>query len=132
MPIRESGVATGCAWGLAVWAAGFAANIGWAGDKITSTQWQYLMSVPGGKWFWAGMFGVGALILVIGLITRRYTLRAAGLLIAALGCLLISGYYIVAPLLERGLITLGWWPWLGFGFVYLFSAVVNWRPILWF
>lgn len=117
---------------MAVWALGFAVNIFFAADHLTSPQWQALMTVPGGKWFWTAVFGGAAVALACGLVRVRYRLRALGLALIGGGCLGIAVFYILAPVFHLGPITLGYWPWFipaGLGIV---GAIVNWWPILWF
>lgn len=129
---RESGIAAVIAWVMAAWALGFALNTTLVADRLTSPQWLALMTVPGGKWFWAGLFGIAAVILAAGMHTTRYHWRAVGLALIGAGCSGIAVFYLIAPLFHLGPITLGYWPWFVPAGVGLLGAVVNWRPILWF
>lgn len=132
LEIRESGIAAGLGWALAVWSGAFALNTVLAADRLTSPQWQALMTVPGGKWFWTVLFGGAGITLAIGLTRTWYWVRALGLGLIGGGCFGIAAFYMLAPLFHVGPITLGYWPWLipvGLGIV---GAVVNWRPIPWF
>lgn len=132
MIIRESGIAAGVGWVLTTWAGWFTTDLVWRADQITSRQWLYLMSVPGHQWSWAGLFGSGVMLLVLGLVGTRYRLRAAGFALIAVGTGLIAGFYLAAPFIDPGLTTLGYHPWLLSMVVMLFCAVVNWRPVSWF
>lgn len=132
MTIRESGIVAGISWAIAVWAMGFAVNIFLAADLLTSPQWQSLMTVPGGKWFWIALFGGAGITLVTGLVNERYLVRGVGLCLIGLGCFAIGGWYMIAPFFDLGPVTFGYWPWfLGVG-IGLLGAVANWRPHEWF
>ena len=97
MKFRESGIAAGVAWAIAIWALGFAANTVLAADYLTSPQWRSLMTVPGGKWFWTAMFGLAGVVLITGLIDTNYLLRGIGLGLVGLGCGGIAVFYIRTP-----------------------------------
>ena len=132
MTIRESGVVTGISWAMAVWALGFAVNIFFAADRLTSPQWQALMTVPGGKWFWITVFAGAGVTLVSGLVDTCYRARAIGLGIVGLGCGGIATFYMLAPFFNLGPVTFGYWPWfLGVG-VGIMGAIANWWPLEWF
>lgn len=132
MTIRESGIATIIGWVFAVWALGFGTNTVLIADRVTSPQWRSLMTVPGGKWFWFGLFAAAGITLICGILTTRYRLRAAGFTLTAAGCFAIAAFYVVAPIFHLGPITLGYWPWfLGIGIGTL-GAIVNLKAIAWF
>ena len=130
--IRDSGVAAAIGWAMTAWAALFALNTVLVADHLTSPQWRSLMTVPGGKWFWTGVFGAGAINLAIGLVARRYGVRGTGFALIGAGCFLIAVFYLIAPLFRLGPITLGYWPWLVPVALGMLGAIVNWRPIEWF
>lgn len=132
MIARESGIVAGLGWALAMWACWFTFDVAWRGMKVTSPQWRYLMSVPGHQWAWAAVFGTAALLLTLGMATRRYAARAAGLAIMGFGCGSIAAFYACAPLIDPGLTTLGYHPWLISAGLMLLGAVINWRPVAWF
>lgn len=132
MTIRESGVLAGICWVMAFWSLSFAINTVLVAHRLTSPQWTALMTVPGGKWFWAILFGAAALILATGVRRTIYKLRAIGLALIGMGCLGIGLFYIVAPMFHLGPITLGYWPWFLGVAIGLLGAVANWRPIQWF
>lgn len=132
MIIRESGIACGIGWTLTAWAWWLTADLAWRGDNVTSRQWQYLMSVPGHQWTWVVLFGAGAFILSLGMVAADYTSRAIGLVILSLGAGAIAAFYLTAPLIDPGLTTLGYHPWLLCAAGMLPCAVVNWRPVAWF
>lgn len=90
----------------------FAAFIGWQGDKLTSHQWAYLMTVPGGKWSWAIGFGVFGLVCTWGMVRRKRMHVACGLIGIGLLCGFVSSCYILAPIEDSSLRTGGWWPWI--------------------
>jgi hypothetical protein len=129
MPFRETGIARGFAKFLGIWALVFAAAAVFLGDRLTSKQWTYLFSVPGGKVFWAILFGMGGLITLWGVYRTHYSSCATGLFLMGSGCGAVAMFYLLAPLIDRGLLTLGWVPWgLGVGVTYFF-AIINWKPI---
>lgn len=123
--IRESSIFAGICWMLAAWGVGFGLDLIARADAVTSAQWRYLMSVPGGHWAWVVVFMAGALLLIYGLLAINYRLRAAGCALLGLGCGLIAGFYIAAPFIDPGLTTLGYWPWLLGAAVMVLAAVVN-------
>lgn len=132
MIIRESHMGRGLfgflsgAWML------FAVLCAWLGDDVTSRQWVYLMGVPGGNWFWSIVFCGGALAGLLGVTTHLYRLTAAGLFVDGLACLLIASFYVFAPLIDPGMITLGYVVWFITAVLSFFAAVVSWAPIRWF
>jgi hypothetical protein len=132
MTIRESGLATGIGWAVALWACLYTIDLAARADQVTSKQWQYLMSVPGGQWSWTALFGMGGLLLLVGMLTRLYRLRAVGCAILGTGALTIAAFYWCAPTIDPGLTTLGYHPWYAWGIVLMFCAAVNWRPVAWF
>lgn len=131
MILRESRILTAALWILSSWSLLFAVLLAWLGDKVTSRQWLYLLSVPGHKWFWAVLFGSAAVMVLWGLTRGGYGWRGAGLFLAAVGCTIIAGFYLFSPLIDPGLLTLGYIPWFpGAGFL-AWLAAINWRPTPW-
>ncbi|MBJ7382997.1 MAG: hypothetical protein JHC55_00730 [Mycolicibacterium sp.] len=130
--VRESGVFTGICWIVAAWGIGFTLDLVARADDVTSSQWRYLMSVPGGRWSWVGVFLVGALVLTHGLAAQNYLLRTIGCGVLGFGCGAIAAFYVVAPFVDAGLTTLGYWPWLLGAAVLVFCAMVNAKPRAWF
>ena len=116
---------------IAIWAAGFTVDLIARADAVTSAQWRYLMSVPGGKWTWSALFLTASLTLTYSLATHHTTIRALGYALLALGCGAIAGFYIVAPLIDPGLTTLGYWPWLLAAAAMMFLAVAHAKPRPW-
>lgn len=132
MIIRETSVAASVGWFLCGWSFTFCAALAYWADNITSRQWLYLMGVPGHQWTWVTIYGVAAWVLLVGMVFRRYRIRAAGLLIMGTGCTLIFFFYLFAPLIDPGLVTLGSFPWaIAAGLMYV-GAAINWSPSLWF
>lgn len=132
MIIRESRLGRAICRGVSIWAILFGIVFGWLGNHVTSKQWQLLMGVPGDKWFWAIVFTVPGSVALLGLTTTAYRAIATGLFVIGCGCLLISSFYLLAPLIDPGLFTLGWVPWLMCAAVAFFGAVTNWTDVRWF
>ena len=130
-PIRESPLTGVIAGFFAYWGTQYTIDLIGRADQVTSTQWRYLMSVPGGRWSWITIFGVGAAILILGLLGPHYRTRATGLALMGFGSLSIAAFYICAPLIDPGLTTLGWHPWWPLAVIYLTLAIINWRPTRW-
>lgn len=130
--VRESGLVAGICWVLDTWSFGFTLDLIARADDVTSAQWRYLMSVPGGNLAWAGVFLSGALALVYGLAVVNYRLRAIGCGLIGFGCSAIAAFYVFAPLIDPGLTTLGYWPWLLGGLILILAALVNAKPLTWF
>jgi hypothetical protein len=124
-PVRALGVFAG------VWAVLFSLNVMIMGDELTSKQWQYLMSFPGGKWFWGISFLCSAALILYGLHKRHYTLIGAGCFAAGFLCAAISLFYWLAPVLGPNLITLGSWPWAFCAGILWGGAAVNWGKRAW-
>lgn len=114
------------------WGMGFTIDLVARADKVTSRQWQYLMSVPGQQWAWVSVFGTATALLIAGQLARAHRLCAAGCAIAGFGAGMIGVFYMAAPVIDPGLTTLGYWPWLLTMFVMLVAAVINWKPAKWF
>ena len=130
--IREGRLVTGLCGFVAGWLVAFSAELGVRGHHINSAQWRYLMSVPGHRWSWVALFATAALLILIGLATHQYRIRAVGLMLAGFGCLTVAGFYGAAVLIDSGLTTLGYYPWIGCGTALLGLGVTNWRPVRWF
>ena len=130
-PIRESPITGVIAGFFAYWGTQYTIDLIGRADQVTSTQWRYLMSVPGGRWSWITVFGVGSALLILGLCGRHYRTRAAGLTILGFGALAIAAFYICAPLIDPGLTTLGWHPWWPYGPACIGLAIFNTKPIRW-
>jgi hypothetical protein len=129
--IRESRLGKAIVAGIAVWSLWFAFDVARIGARVTSKQWQYLMEVPAGRWFWAVAFGIGAAITLLGLVYERYIVSAIGLFFIGSSCSLIAAFYLLAPLIDEGLLTLGYNPWFfPAAFAYIFAALIG-RPTLW-
>jgi hypothetical protein len=116
-------------WAITVWSWWYTADLTFRATDVTSSQWVYLMSVPGGHWTWAALFGWAAINLTTGMLMRRYWLRAVALALMGFGCFFTSAFYVAAPLIEPGLLTLGYHGWFLSCGLLLFLAVVNWRPV---
>jgi hypothetical protein len=130
--IRDSKIGRALAAFTAVTWLVFAVLCAWLGNAVTSKQWVYLMSIPGGKWFWAGTFGIGSAVALYGIIKRCYRLTAIGLFVVGTCCFLIFAFYLLAPLIDPGLMTLGYVVWF-FGTVPVYAlAAVNVTPVSWF
>lgn len=97
---------------LTVMAVAFAAFIGWQGDQLTSRQWEYLMTVPGGKWSWAVTFGALGIFCAWGMMRRKDMHIAVGLFGVGMLCGFVASCYILAPIEDSSLRTGGWWPWI--------------------
>jgi len=117
---------------IAAWACWFAIDVVRIGDQVTSKQWQYLMEVPLGKWLWLILFGVSGVITLTGLAMHAYRIAAVGLSLIGVACLLIAGFYLVAPLIDPGLLTLGYNPWAFPAGAAFFCAALNWTGATWF
>lgn len=128
---RNIRLLNGIGWALTLWGLGFTCDLAARADNVTSRQWQYLMSVPGNQWTWVAIFGSGAALLIAGMLTHVYRLRALGCAAMAFGSLLIGGFYVVAPAIDVGLTTLGYWPWFLTTLVMIVGACANWRPTTW-
>ena len=99
---------------IAAWSILFGISCGILGDRVNSLQWQYLMSIPGGKWFWATVFVTPGVASVYGLWRKKYICVAIGMCSTGSFCLLIAALYFLQPLLDSDsqIITLGSWPWI--------------------
>lgn len=118
-PVRWAGFFINC------WAVAFALGCAVIGDKVTSTQWKYLMSIPGGKWTWAIVFAASGVLGLCGLVRKRYGLTVIGAGGVGFSCLGIAVFYIMAPFFLDNLLTLGFMPWLGFGGVAIGVGAMN-------
>lgn len=117
---------------IAVWSCWFAIDVVRIGDQVTSKQWQYLMEVPLGKWLYLLMFGVAGVITLLGLATRAYRITAIGLFLTGAASLLITGFYLLAPLIDPGLLTLGYNAWAFPAIAAFAAAALNWTEVKWF
>ena len=117
---------------IAAWACWFAIDVIRIGDKVTSKQWQYLMEVPLGKWFWLIIFGLAGVTTLFGLATRAHRVTAAGLFFIGGACLLIAGFYLIAPLIDPGLLTLGYNAWAFPAGAAFLCAALSWTDATWF
>lgn len=112
-------------WFLTIMALVFAVFMAWQGDKLTSKQWEYLMTVPGGKWSWAVVYGTLGAFCMWGLIRRNAGHVASGLFGIGLFCGFVAVCYILAPLQDSSLRTGGWWPWIVSAAAYFGVGSVN-------
>ncbi len=117
--------------GLACWSALFAFDLIRMGARLTSKQWLYILSVPGGKWTWATVFGVAALVVALGFWVRSYRLKALGLVTMSAGCFAFVVLYLSIANAADPVATLGYWPWAVAGCCMSFVAAVNWVDKLW-
>lgn len=129
---RSRRLLNGFGWVLTVWGLGFTCDLAARADNVTSRQWHYLMSVPGNQWSWAAIFGAGTALLIAGMLTNVYRLRAIGCGAMAFGSGLTVAFYMAAPMIDPGLTTLGYWPWIFTMLGMIVGAVVNWNPTTWF
>lgn len=131
--LREGKITYAIHWLCVAWILNFTFDVLARADDVTSRQWQYLMSVPGHKFFWASLFGISAILIIFGLLSEeyKYTLRCIGLLIGGSGCLMVVAFYILAPLIDPGLTTLGFHPWMVPGVIFIAGAFINWKPVKW-
>lgn len=83
MVIRDSVLGRSLFWFTASTWLLFAVLCARFGDRVTSKQWTYLMSVPGHKWLWAIAFGLGSVTVMAGLLKRWHILTATGLFVVA-------------------------------------------------
>lgn len=107
------------------WAALFALTVSIVGDTLTSKQWQYLMTVPFGKWAWAAAFGSASACLFYGLLRRNYCFVGAGWSTIGCSCIAIGSFYLLAPIANPELFTLGYYPWLLCAIFAFIGAKVN-------
>ncbi|SDD58076.1 hypothetical protein SAMN04488581_2588 [Mycolicibacterium neoaurum] len=131
MSLRASGFLNGIGWLLTAWGMAYTIDLTARGDKVTSAQWLYLMDELGGIESWQVLFGAGTAILLAGMLTQVYRIRAVGCAILALGSGMVALFYALAPA-QIGLTTLGHWPWILAMIIMLVGAVVNWNPTAWF
>lgn len=101
-------------------------------DQVTSPQWRYLFTFPGGKWTWSGLFGFATLAMLTGLVTRWHWLTAIGNAVLGISCALVAVFYAVAPVVGQGVVTFGWYPWLMALIPSSLGAVIYWKPTQWF
>lgn len=120
--MTESSVVRSLSWGCVYWSLGTALLLGILGDVLTSKQWVYLLSIPGGKWTWALMFGTAGLLACVGLWTHRRVLVTTGLFLSGTWCLCVVLFYLVAPFYDTTLFNLGFCPWCGMGVLMVFLA----------
>jgi hypothetical protein len=98
-------------WILVTFAIGFSLSTVWLGDLLTSKQWVYLMQVPGHKWTWGIWFLAAGLMLAYGLRRKRHGYAATGSFSMGVASLTIGAFYVLGPLFESSLLTLGYWTW---------------------
>ena len=132
MKLRESRLIRAACWTVTGWAALFGVTFVVMGDTVTSGQWRYLMGVPGGTWFWLAVFTGSAAVAAVGLARHHHAAVGAGLFVIGSGCLLITVFYLLAPLIDPGLFTLGWFPWALCAATAYMCSVANWRAVSWF
>jgi hypothetical protein len=127
--LRDSWFVTLLSWALAIWAILFSLDCVRIGDKLTSAQWVYLMSVPGGKWFWAASFGVSGLMFALGLRKEWHRLAGLGSFLVGALCVGIAMFYLLEPIFDTTIITLGYWPWaVPAGLAFIFAAS-HWKRV---
>jgi hypothetical protein len=124
-PMRTIGVF------FSIWSILFALDIFYNGSKITSPQWQYLMSVPGHHVTWAALFASAGVFLLSGVVLRKFRLASLGFFLDGIGAAAIAVFYVFAPFADPGLRTLGYWPWIISGSMALYGAAVNWSDKKW-
>lgn len=130
--IRDSTLGRALYTAIGAWAVAFALVCTFIGDIVTSKQWTYLMGVPGGKWFWSVLFGVAAFVVLAGVVWNSTLAIALGLFVIGSGCGLITAFYLLAPLIDPGLLTLGYMPWALCAAIAYPCAVTAWKPLTWF
>lgn len=101
-------------------------------DQVTSPQWRYLFTFPGGEGTWAVLFGGATLCMVVGLIKRWHRLTAVGNAILGVASALVAVFYAVAPVIDDNMVTFGWYPWLVALIPSTLGAAIYWRPSRWF
>ena len=128
---RESTAVRWVSGALAFWSIFFALDTMRIGALVTSKQWQYLMSVPGGRFSWAALYLSGGIIIVYGLVRKRYRVMSGGLFLMAVGMISTALFYFFAPYLNADFLTLGYWIWLLGAGICTFVAAVNWSEETW-
>lgn len=114
-------------WFLLMMSLLFSGFIGWQGNALTSKQWIYLMTVPGGKWSWTIAFGVPAILGMYCQLRSHGVNVSAALSAIGVFSAFVSVCYILAPLQDTSLKTGGWWPWIIASAAYLYAGAVNLR-----
>lgn len=130
-PSRDTAAVRLVTAAVGLWGTGFAASCMFLGDRVTSNQWKYLMSIPGGKWTWGIAFGVSGVCCFLGMLVRHW--RPVNCLhLAAFGAsgvggcaLLIAMFYLIAPFVVENMITLGAFPWVFAGSAAILVAAMN-------
>lgn len=130
--LRESRLVHGVTWATAVLTAFFAVALILWSDQVTSPQWRYLFTFPGGQYSWAAIFAAASACMIVGLPRRWYLLVALGNAALGVGSALVATFYAVAPMLGEGMVTFGWYPWLVALIPSTLGAVIYWRPTRWF
>lgn len=130
-PLRESQPARAIGHFAGVWALLFSVSVMLMGDKLTSKQWQYLMSFPGGKWFWGICFLTAGCLTLYGLSTESYKMVGVGCFISGSLCTAIALFYALAPIVGPNLLTLGSWPWAFAAVILWGGTAVNWSGRSW-
>ncbi|AER47498.1 hypothetical protein PBI_DYLAN_70 [Mycobacterium phage Dylan] len=129
--LRESGLITVVAAMMSVVTLVLVVALLFWADSITSTQWKYLFTFPGGEFSWAAVFGTAAVLMISGLATRRHRVTALGHAVLGVAAGVIAVFYAVAPVLEETMVTFGWYPWLLVLIPSAFGTVIYWRPVRW-
>jgi hypothetical protein len=124
-PLRDSPMVRFLGFMLAIYTIPFAILTAWVGDHLASKPWILAMSIPGHQLTWAFLFGMGGIISIAALISRRHNLIALGQLFTALGCGGLAFLFLVGPLYGPGLFTLGYWPWLFWMSIAVLLGVIN-------
>ena len=83
------------------------------------------MQIQGGKYTWAVAFAIFGAAILYGQRFRKHVFDAWGCGLAGMSCFLVAAFYLIAPLLKDGFITLGMLPWFFPAFVAAFMAAVN-------
>jgi len=116
---------------IAAITAVFVTMLVFAAHLVTSPQWRYLFSVPGGQWSWAALFGAATLLMAVGLALHRHRVTAIGYGLLTFGSALISAFYLAAPLIDPGLVTFDWYPWAIALIPGLVGTVLYLKPASW-
>lgn len=110
---RDDGFVRFLSYGMVIYSWAFSVLIVAMAPYLTSRQWTYLLSIPGGEWTWLALFGSAAVAALYGLRRRRKWPIVAGLFLMASWCTCIVAFYIAASFYDPALINLGYVPWGG-------------------